>query len=329
MKLAHLESHYRTLKGPMLKGDVVPFLGAGVNLCGRGSVATVTKKKKPAPWAGKYLPSGAELAEKLAVDNEYPADEPMDLSRVSQYVAVMKGTGPLYQQLRGLLINTDYPITIVHRFFAELPMRMRKESFREDSLESQYPLIITTNYDDVMERAFEEAGEEIDVVYYAAVGPNKGRFVHRAPGSKARAIAKPNSYSVSVKGENVLLLQRRPVILKIHGAITRSPEEYDSYVITEDDYIEYLTLPALTQLLPVPLPEKLGRCHFLFLGYGLSDWNMRAFLWRIWKANVLTWKSWAIEINQKPIDEKIWEDRNVEMIVASLTDYFEDLESLL
>jgi hypothetical protein len=111
--------------------------------------------------------------------------------------------------------------------------------------------------------------------------------------------------------------------------VDRADNKRDSYVITEDDYIDYLTLPELTTLLPVPLPEWLNRCHFLFLGYSLSDWNMRAFLRRIWKDSALTWNSWAVEVKDKPIDQKFWSKRNVETITASLEDYFADLDELL
>ena len=48
----------------------------------------------------------------------------------------------------------------------------------------------------------------------------------------------------------------------------------DSYVITEDHYIDYMLNTEVTALLPIPLPEKLKRSHYLFLGYGLKDWNL-------------------------------------------------------
>ena len=138
-----------------------------------------------------------------------------------------------------------------------------------------------------------------------------------------------NGYRVMIDGQECSLLDHRPVILKIHGAIDREGHKRDSFVITEDDYIEYLTLPELTSLLPMPLPERLSRCHFLFLGYALADWNMRAFLHRIWKRRTTSYPSWAVEFKNRPIDRKVWQKRDVEMIVSSLEDYFADLEELL
>jgi hypothetical protein len=311
----------------MLEGRVVPFLGAGVNLCGRPR--DPADPTKLVPWAGKYLPSGRELTEHLVNTYNYPKEEPLDLLRVSQFVAVMSGTGPLYKELRQLLVKGEPPITAVHHFLAGLPAAMRAAGYAPSDPETAYPLIITTNYDDVMERALSAAGEAYDLVYYAAQGADKGKFVHRPPGEEARAIAKPNKYKVRTDGQDCLLLQQRPVILKIHGAVDRNTSERDSYVITEDDYIDYLTLPELTTLLPVPLPEWLNRCHFLFLGYSLSDWNMRAFLRRIWKDSALSWNSWAVEIKERPIDQRFWSKRNVETVIAGLEDYFADLDELL
>ena len=39
------------------------------------------------------------------------------------------------------------------------------------------------------------------------------------------------------------------------------------------------------------LVEKLRRCHFLFLGYELQDWNVRVILHRIWGEQKVAAKS--------------------------------------
>lgn len=177
MKLPQLEAHYRMVLRPLLEGRVVPFLGAGVNLCGRPR--DPADPSKLTPWAGSYLPSGWELTEHLMNTYNYPKEEPQDLSRVSQFVAVTSGTGPLYQELRRVLVKMEYPITTVHQILASLPGAMRESGSPPRYPESAYPLIITTNYDDVMEHALLVAQEPFDLVYYAAQGPDKGKFLHR------------------------------------------------------------------------------------------------------------------------------------------------------
>jgi hypothetical protein len=85
------------------------------------------------------------------------------------------------------------------------------------------------------------------------------------------------------------------VILRLHGAVDRVGSEWDSFVITEDHYIDYLTRADISNLLPVTLAARLRRSHYLFLGYRLRDWNLRVILHRIWGQQRLTYKSWAIQ----------------------------------
>jgi SIR2-like domain len=244
-----LDAHYAAVVRDIVENRVVPLLGAGVNLCGREPDATWSR--------GRDLPSGAELANYLAERFFYPPEGgPLELLRVSQYVAVNDGTGLLYDELRKLF-DADYEPTPVHDFFASLPRLLGQKPEREVPWASQ--LILTTNYDDLLERAFERASEPFDVVWYIADGDARGKFWHRPHEGEARQIDDPEGYEG-------LDLEQRPVILKIHGAMDRLARERDSYVITEDHYIDYLTKTDLRQLVPVELVAKLMTSRFLFLG---------------------------------------------------------------
>ena len=213
----------------MADGRVIPLLGAGVNLCGR---------PPDAGWRpGGYLPTAGELTRYLAERFDYPRDEALDLVRVSEYAYVMSGSGPLYEELHDVF-DADYQISPLHRFLAELPRRLEQSGQRR-----RCQLIVTTNYDDALERAFREAGEPFDLVWYIAEGDHRGKFVHWPPGGGPTLIEIPNEYDKLRPGE-------QSVILKIHGAIDRAgPEaEWDSYVITEDHYIDYLTHTEIQNL---------------------------------------------------------------------------------
>jgi hypothetical protein len=111
------------------------------------------------------------------------------------------------------------------------------------------------------------------------------------------------------------------VILKIHGAVDRLTGERDSFVITEDHYIDYLTRTDISNLVPMTLAEKLRRSHFLFLGYSLRDWNLRVILHRIWGEQKLTYKSWAIQLSPQEFDQKFWTKRDVDLLDSRLEDY--------
>ena len=110
--------------------------------------------------------------------------------------------------------------------------------------------IVSGRYDLALERAFEEAGEELDVVTYVAAGPNRGKFWHRPPNEEPRPIDVPNTYATE------LSLERRTVLLKLHGAVDPFPErEWESFVITEDDYIDYLGRSDVAAAVPSRSPR--------------------------------------------------------------------------
>jgi hypothetical protein len=296
------ETHYRMVLKAVLDGRVVPLLGAGVNLCGRPSDLRWTRDDR------RYLPSGAELAEFLADYFEYPDGGARELVRVSQYAAVVVGSGPLYDELHQLF-DHDFPPSPLHELLAELPAYVR-----EHSAEPQHQLVVTTNYDDALERAFAAAGEEFDLVSYVAEGESRGKFLHRPPGDEPRLIERPNEY-------DALDLARRTVILKIHGAVDRGDADRDSYVITEDHYIDYLTRTDISALVPAVLAAKLRKSHFLFLGYGMRDWNLRVILHRIWGEQRLSYRSWAVQLEPDRIEREFWGQRGVEILEAELEDY--------
>jgi hypothetical protein len=300
------EAHYALVTKALAEGRVVPFLGAGASLCGRPAEAGFER--------GKYLPSAGELVEYLS--DAYPPGEPRDLLRVAQFVYVMEGSGPLYERLRQLF-DAHYPVTELHQLLAALPGLLRAKGYPDRHL-----LVMTTNYDDLVERAFEAAGEPHDVVWYVADGDSRGKFRHRAPDGQARVIERPNEYGA-------LSLAERSVVLKIHGAFSRANPDEDSYVIAEDHYIDYLTRADVAGLIPVTLAAKVKRSHFLFLGYSLTDWNMRVILQRIWGTQQLTYKSWAIQRAPRPLDIEVWKKRGVDILDVDLATYVRTLRERL
>lgn len=317
----------RQIVEEMKCGRVIPFLGAGVNLCGFPRV-----KEEALLWQQKgWLPSGAELSRFLAGRFRY-ADTATDwdLMRVAQFVSVMQGDGPLYDELYGLF-RRDYPVTPLHSLLAQIPARLRGKNSA-----AGVPLVITTNYDEVLESAFDAANEPFDLVcYFVRRDGQRGKFWHlpkasdhfrarRLAGENAtgdsmdsapwQLIATPNSYAE-------LPVRQRTIILKIHGAVDRAAADQSSFVITEDDYIDYLARMDFANPLPKKLQELMKYTRYLFLGYGLRDWNLRVVLQRIWGEQQLTYQSWAIQLAPQPIDRKAWANRKVEILDLPLEDF--------
>ncbi|OQY84936.1 MAG: hypothetical protein B6D41_14950 [Chloroflexi bacterium UTCFX4] len=307
--------HFETVARALSENSVVPFLGASVNLVGR------PPDKAWQFGQSDFLPVGTEVAEHLARMFDYPSNEPRDLVRVSQFAAVKAGIGPLYDELRKIY-KADYAPTMLHQFFAGLPALMRQQGYAPQLM------IVTTNYDDALERAFRAVNEPFDLITYIAEGEARGKFMHIAPDGKARAIDKPNKYL----GLN---LEERVAILKIHGVVDRQNRARDSYVITEDHYIDYLAHKDIAQQLPAQLLEKMSWSHFLFLGYSLRDWNLRVILHRIWGEQKFKYKAWAVSDNAlpgdkpPPLEQDFWRLRDVDIIKMPLDDYVESLQTRL
>lgn len=304
-----LETHCRILLVRLREGRVVPFLGAGANLCGR---------PKEINWeTGGYLPSGQELAKWLADKYAYRIT-PLELIRVSQWVKAVTGGDVLYTDLRELFTK-QYEPTALHRVLALVPGLVRR--WRKEGRESLYQLIITTNYDDALETAFERLGEEYDLVTYVAQGHDQGSFVHRAPDGKLRVIEKPRT-------DRKLSLVKRTIILKIHGAVDRGDAKRDSYVITEDNYIDYLAQKDISNLIPVSLMSSMSESHFLFLGYSLGDWNLRVILQRLWGEQPFEerFQSWSIQLKPSQLEQKLWAARRVEILNRDLDRYVQMLQ---
>jgi DNA-binding SARP family transcriptional activator len=267
----------------ILAGRLVPVLGTGVTLNG---------------GADGHLPAREQLAAYLARRFDVPREHAGDLAKVAQYVVVTSGIGPLYDELHSIF-DRDYEPQPVHHFLAALPPLLREAGVPQQ-------LIVTTHYDRALEHAFEEVGEAYDVVSYISLGRDRGKFLHRSAGGDERVIQLPNAYAD-------VPLERRPVILKIHGEVDRAPGRMaESFVVSEDDHIAYLAETGLGGVLPVTLAARLRRSHFLFLGYGLLDWSLRVFLHRLWSDGQVDYRSWAVQPAAGAVEREFWKKRGVE-----------------
>jgi hypothetical protein len=305
---ADIESHCRIVARRIGEGKVIPFLGAGANLCERPAASN---------WQQDgYLPGGAELAAFLADSYAYPESGVPDLVRASQYVELTAGDAALVDELHSIFASTYAPNKL-HRLLAELPGRLRAKGSP-----SVGQLLITTNYDDALEKAFADAGEPVDVVAYMADTAEPGRFVHVRPDGTRHKIPKHTDY-------REFALEERSVILKIHGSVDRSDETDDSYVITEDDYIEFLAREKAEKLVPAYLMARMRGSHFLFLGYGMRDWNLRVILHAIWSEQTRRFASWAIQRGPGAIDRRFWDRHGVEIIDVPLDEWVDGMRRQL
>ena len=173
---------------------------------------------------------------------------------MAQYYEAVLGPDPLRNRLREIFSYQQAP-TPLHEFLADAPAPL---------------LVVTTNYDDLMERAYKQRRKPCDVV------------VHMTDQEKVLWWPHGEATPKEVLADDLLIdLDQVSVVYKMHGAIDRREKFLGHYVITEDDYIEFLTRMTRRNVIPSIFAEPFQTRPFLFLGYGLYDWNLRVILNRI------------------------------------------------
>lgn len=147
-----------------------------------------------------------------------------------------------------------------------------------------FPVVLTTNYDDLYEQALRDLGKDPLVCVYS-----RDRC--------ARVTAEE-------------LESDRPVVFKLHGDIFKR----DSIVVTEDDYIDFvrqMTQKAPFNPIPLPLRSLLMTWATLFVGYGMGDYNLRV-LFRLlhWKADEAVYPlMYSVDRRPDVLTREVWEGR--------------------
>lgn len=309
---------YGEIADLLKKGEVVPFLGAGVNFG--------VRPESNAKWDAKvsnFLPSGVELSRFLADVSNFPAeneDEITDLAKVSSYFVETSARRRLRERLHEIF-NRDFEPAVIHNYLAELGR-------------STPMLIVTTNYDDLTERAFNRLGLPFDLV----VHPTDRKDVEASVlwwkhGVTEPEVVPPNQLFIDLKNTTV--------IYKMHGTVDRITAKWDSYVITEDDYIDFLSRMTGQTAVPAQFMRHFRTRHFLFLGYGLRDWNLRVVLKNLRMVlptvndagttvdedSEEELRSWAIQFNPSDLETELWGARKVKIYDVDINEFVEKLRA--
>jgi hypothetical protein len=276
-------------------GRVVPIIGAGASYSGRPADARWT------PRSPRFLPSGVELSRFLADETGFPAQEERErLSEVASYYEAFQTRAALRERLRQVLgpeALADTAVPALYDFLAKV---------------SRPLLIVTTHYDTQIERAFQNAEKPYDLVVYQADRKDLANAVLWWPHGAAKPETPPaNALSID--------LATTTVIFKMHGSILPETDEWDSFVITETDYVEFVSRIASKSAIPALFATHCRDRSLLFLGYNLRDWNFRTILQslnRYFAKRVADYDqeeipSWAIDENFSELEIKFWQKRGV------------------
>jgi len=307
---------YGVIADCLKHGSVVPFLGAGASFAGA-----------PTETA---LPIGTGLAKRLIQMSgaEYPGSGTDPLTKITQYLEETPAD-------RTFLLRGIHSI-----FYERLPDHYRCSV--TDFLSSLPPdllpkLIVTTNYDVVLERTFEGRIPYLAVSQMMRNTKYAGRLL--CYDSLAAPLEKCILTRPQVEEALLDLDRERPgcvLIYKMHGTshLNFATQLLDSIVLTESDYIEFLEEDRLNKI-PTRILKQLRRANLLFLGYSLEDWNFRVLLQRLHKIQQKeqegTRRHWAFRKMDQPdeVEVKFWEKRGVNLYSLPLEDFFAKLREFL
>lgn len=267
----------------MNQGQVAYILGAGASACARRE-----------QWKGpdsNCLPTAAELARYLA--KQFNLRGTRDLATVCSLID--------RKQLKDLLDRTfgrKLEPSGLHQFIASQPKNQ---------------LVITTNYDSMMEAAFDRAKKSYLLVAYSGTSRTWER-------GKSLWVRSPTGREYRASPDEVVLDPgQSSVVFKVHG----SPEV--GYVISEEDYFDLLADIGRGMVFPVSLIRYLHNRHLLVLGYRLEDWSLRI-LMRVFQPpkrlrGFARRESWQFLERLPKWHSKLWEQRGVRAYCMKLEDF--------
>lgn len=230
----------------------------------------------------------------------------VDRFAVAQYIVDRHGRESLNAEIRRLFAETRLIPQDTHRFFAAW------DSFRtQHHVAVPYPTVLTTNYDDVMERALHDAGIPYHLLSYQADGPHRGRFFHRDTADNLRLIERP---------ENIRKLSGGFVLVKLNGGLDRQRRIRESFATTRLDYWDLAS--RIPGVLPQPIQARLAAHPLLFLGHGLAAADVESVV-RFAHKDHPGLRSWAVVT---PFDKaRYWEQCGVEIVEYSVNRYVNEL----
>jgi hypothetical protein len=296
--LAQIVSHIR--RQPC---HCVPFLGAAVNVRDAGR-----------SYPGMLL--GRDLAGEFLKTPDFtfvgPVSDRENLAKVTLQYEIRNSRGDLVNRLKTLIPDDDHSPSPLLRTLARMPFK----------------LIVSTNYDRLMERALMMEGKQPGRDFLRIVQPPAGWDIRANPQLTEKFLEWAEFEGL--------------ILYKIHGsflgsATSATPPAAGAHysdnplIITEEDYIQFMTAMGHDDHERVGIPQcirsRMTERMLLFLGYGLEDWDIRALYKGLIDSldNFKKRDSFAIQKNANSLWQRFWNKRDVLVRNFDLYQFAEEL----
>lgn len=255
------------LRTALEAGECTLFLGSGIGRYARDA-------------AGEPGPTGAELAAEVAYHFNVAAGDQLDLSKISQVVVARHGRPDLESFLSARLASLEPTSELVWL------------------LERTWSAIFTTNYDRLLQRAYEQI-----------------------------SLPSQTPVSISCSADVVPVDPRFEVpIFHLHGSLFEGSHPYA--LITTDDYAEFR---EHRRMLFDVLKTTFATRPILYIGYSNNDPNWAMTLSEL-KADFSPAsppQGWRVALSTSELDKEVLRTQGVETLDASLDDFVEAYRSSL
>jgi len=246
----------------IISGNCVLFVGAGASI-----------------EAG--APSAQEMARELSEKYLQGKHQEEPLSKIASYIDTKPGLG------RRLVI--DY---LINRLS---PLKPSKAHFLLPKF--KWPAIYTTNYDTLIEQAYERVGV------------------------KHKSIMSSCDLTIDMTDYYSYVLLYKP-----HGCISRPTIKEIPIIITEDDYY---SVAENRKAIYRQLELHKYKSVFLFIGYSFSDFNLS----KIWFDDLKElgrFSQWAYALwpNCSEVQKDTWRTRNLELIDMQFGEFMTELSTI-
>jgi hypothetical protein len=292
----------------LASGRVIPFLGPGLLTSGREA------QIRWDPATARFLPSGEELSRFLADEAHLPSGTDHEhLAEIASFYEAVASRPSLRERLHEIFGSAAVAQAVIPPLYALLA-EVRGAT-----------LIVTTNYDTLLERAFHAVGRPYDLVVYPAERKDLANAVLWWPhGAAAPMTPAPNELDID--------LDKTSVILKMHGTIQPETDRWDGTVITEGDFVEFLSRLGNNSAIPAVLSARINDRSLLFLGFNVDDWSSRSILRNLKRraaSNGEETPSWAIASRFSELERLVWRTRSVYPFEMDLDEFAHELRERL
>jgi hypothetical protein len=222
-----------------------------------GELTQFNRKKKCTPFIGAgssagWLPLATEIADTWAQRYGYPLNDPGNLARVAQFLAIVNAD----ELSPKSILSEDLKEELRHKKIPNFSLPQFTNTAYALLAHLNLPIYITTNYDHFMEDALKQHGKE-----------PVSEFCRWNNFAKVAGIG-----SVFDKPEKYRPTAARPLVYHLHGDL----DIPQSMVLTESDYVDFIVNSnTQSDVLPNLIRQVLATTSLLFIGYSLLDMNFR------------------------------------------------------